>query len=316
MGGYDRPRRQRILLGERLKPTTSELETLREAGRIASNARNWAAETIKPGYLLRDLQEGMETMIREAGALPPFPAQTSRNTIAAHYCSSPSDKTRFEENDLVKIDVGAHIDGLIVDTGVSADLSDDGRWGGMIAAASDALDAAIAMCTPGLPVDDIGERVNEVISSAGFRPIINLTGHGLGHWTLHDAPQIPNAKLGLKGSLEAGSIFAIEPFATSGRGGVDDHGTPEVFMMEGRPKQSNKIDSDSLEAILEWNGLPIARRYFKNLPKKPFERTLKELIKQNVLRQFPPLVEVSNAHVGWKEHSIYLGPDGPEILTA
>ena len=153
-------------------PTPTELETLREAGSIASKARNWAAETITPGYLLRDLQEGMESIIRDAGALPPFPAQTSRNSVGAHYCSSPSDKTEFEENDLVKIDVGAHIDGLIVDTGVSADLSEDQRWKTMIGAASDALDAAIAMCSPNVDVEDIGERVEKVINAAGFKPVL------------------------------------------------------------------------------------------------------------------------------------------------
>ncbi|NQW20205.1 MAG: type II methionyl aminopeptidase [Chloroflexi bacterium] len=297
-------------------PTTAELETLREAGRIASNARNWAAETIKTGYLLRDLQEGMETIIREAGALPPFPAQTSRNKVAAHYCSSPTDNSRFEENDLVKIDVGAHIDGLIVDTGISADLSEDQRWKALIGAASDALDAAIGMCSPQLDVEDIGERVEEVITAAGFRPILNLTGHGLGRYTLHDTPQIPNARIGLKGSLEAGSIFAIEPFATSGRGYIKDDGKPEVFMLERTPKPSNKIDAESFEAIQSWKGLPIARRYFSDIPKKPFERTLKELIKQGAAREYPPLSEVTGHHVGWKEHSIWLGPDGPEVLTA
>ncbi|MEE8046693.1 MAG: M24 family metallopeptidase, partial [Dehalococcoidia bacterium] len=259
-------------------PSPAELETLREAGRIASNARNWAAETIKPGYLLRDLQEGMETMIREAGALPPFPAQTSRNKIAAHYCSSPSDKSKFEENDLVKIDVGAHIDGLIVDTGVSADLSRDERWAGLIRAASDALNAAIGMCAPDVDVEDIGERVEDVINAAGFWPILNLTGHGLGKYTLHDKPQIPNSRIGLKGALEAGSIFAIEPFATAGRGFIKDEGKPEVFMLERNPKPSNKIDAYSFVAIHSWRGLPIARRYFTDLPKKPFERTMKELI--------------------------------------
>ena len=297
-------------------PTTAELETLREAGKIASDARNWAAETIKPGYLLRDLQEGMETMIREAGALPPFPAQTSRNKIGAHYCSSPTDNTQFEENDLVKIDVGAHIDGLIVDTGISADLSLDNRWKSLIGAASDALDAAIAMCSPNVDVEDIGERVESVINSAGFVPIFYLTGHGLGRYTLHDSPQIPNARIGLKGSLEAGSIFAIEPFATSGEGYIKDDGKPEVFLLKRAPKPSNKIDAESLEAINSWRGLPIARRYFSDLPKKPFERTLKELIKQKVMQEYPPLIEVAGAHIGWKEHSIYLGPFGPEVLTA
>ncbi|MBT7466776.1 MAG: type II methionyl aminopeptidase [Chloroflexi bacterium] len=297
-------------------PTSAELETLREAGKIASNARNWAAETIKPGYLLRDLQEGMETMIREAGALPPFPSQTSRNKIAAHYCSSPTDNSRFEENDLVKIDVGAHIDGLIVDTGVSADLSEDQRWKSMIGAASNALDAAISMCLPNVEVEDIGERVEEVITKAGFKPVMNLTGHGLGKYTLHDQPQIPNARIGLEGSLEAGSIFAIEPFATSGRGYIKDDGKAEVFMLERPPKPSNKIDAEAFTEIESWRGLPIARRYFNDLPKKPFERTLKELIKQGAMREYPPLIEVTGHHVGWKEHSIWLGPMGPEILTA
>jgi methionyl aminopeptidase len=215
----------------------------------------------------------------------------------------------------VKIDVGAHIDGLIVDTGVSADLSADGRWGSLIGAAADALDAAIAMCAADIDVEDIGDRVDQVISNAGFNPVLNLTGHGLGRYTLHDKPQIPNARIGLKGSLEAGSIFAIEPFATSGEGYIDDEGKPEVFMLMRKPKPSNKIDSESLEAIESWRGLPIARRYFNELPKKPFERTLKELIKQKALREYPPLVEVTGEHVGWKEHSIWLGPDGAEVLT-
>ena len=125
------------------------LEIYRRAGRIAADARNWAAETIEPGMRLRDLQEGVEERIRDEGALPSFPAQTSRNNIAAHYCSSPTDETRYEEGDLVKIDLGAHIDGYPVDTGVSVDLSSDGRWRTLIGAASDALDAAI---------DTVGER--------------------------------------------------------------------------------------------------------------------------------------------------------------
>ncbi|MEK9675193.1 MAG: type II methionyl aminopeptidase [Chloroflexota bacterium] len=301
--------------GLRVIPTPEELEIFRKAGKIAADARNWAAQNIAPGVLLRELQKGMEERIRDAGALPSFPAQTSRNHVAAHYCSSPTDKTRFEENDLVKIDVGAHIDGYVTDTGVSVDLSRDGRWSSMIAAASDALDAAIAMCKPNVLVDDIGDRVGEVIDGAGFNPILNLTGHGLGHWTLHDRPQIPNVRIGAPGKLEAGFIFAIEPFATSGRGRVRDDGEPEVFRLTRQPKVSNKIDSEVLDSINEWNGLPIARRYFSHLPRKPFERTLKELTKQGVLDEYPPLVEGENDHVGWKEHTIYIGPDGPEVIT-
>ena len=68
---------------------THELAAYREAGRIASDCRNWASAQVRPGLLLRELQEGIEARIRDAGALPSFPAQTSRNEIAAHYCAFP-----------------------------------------------------------------------------------------------------------------------------------------------------------------------------------------------------------------------------------
>lgn len=292
------------------------LEIYRRAGRIASDARNWAAEAIKPGMLQRELQEGIEERIKAAGALPSFPAQTSRNNIAAHYCSSTTDQTRYEEGDLVKIDLGAHIDGYPVDTGVAVDLSADGRWRTLIAAASDALDAAIATVGDGVPVGKVGTAIEDTIRSAGFEPIMNLSGHGLARWELHATPQIPNhaQKGGTK--LKTGMIFAIEPFTTTGAGFVEDDGRPEIFRLERPPRPSNKLFQPMLDALDEWNGLPVAMRYFSDLPRKPVERTIVELVKQGVMHAYAPLVEVSDAFVGWKEHTIYLGEDGPEVITA
>ena len=296
-------------------PTPVELEAFREAARISAKARDWAALQVKPGVLLRDVQAGAEEVIRSEGAAPSFPAQTIRNEIAAHYCSSPSDSTTFEVNDLVKVDVGAHVDGYPADTGVSVDLSEDGKWASMIGAASGALDAAIAALRDGVRTGEIGAAVEEAILSTGFRPISNLTGHGLARWSLHSPPQIPNVIQRGGHEFKTGMVFAIEPFATSGVGLVRDLGTAEVFIERHAPQPSNKIDPDYLRDIESWNGLPVARRYFSEHPKKPFERCLEELVRQGALYAFQPLVEVSGAHVAWKEHTIYLGANGPEVLT-
>ena len=48
--------------------------------------------------------------------MPAFPAQTSRNECAAHYCSSPTDETVYEVGDVVKVDMGVHVDGWIADS--------------------------------------------------------------------------------------------------------------------------------------------------------------------------------------------------------
>lgn len=291
------------------------LEIYRRAGRIASAARNWAAETIKPGMKLRDLQEGVEERIRAAGALPSFPAQTSRNEIAAHYCSSPGDETRYETGDLVKIDIGAHIDGYPVDTGVSVDLSSDGRWKTLIAAASNALDAAIATVAEGVAVGTIGTEIENAIRATGFEPIMNLSGHGLARWELHSTPQIPNHSQNGGPRLRKGMIFAIEPFSTTGAGFVEDSGKAEIFRLEHPPRPSNKLFQPMMDALDGWHGLPVALRYFNDLPRKPVERTIAELVRQGVMHAYAPLVEVSGAYVGWCEHTIYLGEDGPEVIT-
>ena len=203
-----------------------------------------------------------------------------------------------------------------MDTGVSVDLSPAGRWADIIGVASAALDAAIAAVKDGEAVGAVGTAIGDLIDGRGYKPIYNLAGHGLGRWQLHSGFQIPNSAQRGGPRLQQGMIFAIEPFVTTGEGYVVDGGKAEVFMKSGEPTTSNKITRSALEAIDYWNGLPVARRYFRSEPRKPFERTLRELVRQGVVRDYPPLVEVSGAPVAWKEHTIYLGPDGPEVITA
>jgi len=248
--------------------------------------------------------------------MPSFPAQTSVNEIAAHYCSSPTDRTVFKENDLVKIDVGAHVDGYPTDTGVTVDLSGDGRWARLIGAASSALDAGIACLRDGVHTGEVGNVIEGAIKRAGFRSISNLTGHGLARWSLHATLQIPNVAQKGGPQLRTGMVFAIEPFATTGTGLVTDKGKAEVFSQAGDLPPAGACDAELLQAIRRWRGLPVARRYFREIPRNPFERCLRDLVKKEVLFSYSPLVEISGAPVAWKEHSIYLSDSGPQVLTA
>ena len=120
------------------------LDCHRRAGRIAKDCREWAVRSIRPGLLVRSVLETIEEMIRQRGAQPGFPAQSSRNSVAAHYCSPPEDDLAYQAGDCVKVDIGVHIDGYVADTAASVDLSEDGRWLPLIQASADALNAAIA----------------------------------------------------------------------------------------------------------------------------------------------------------------------------
>lgn len=292
------------------------LDCHRRAGKIAKECREWAAARIKPGVRVRDVLEGVEDLIRERGAQPGFPAQSSRNSVAAHYCSGIQDELTYEEGDCVKVDIGVHVDGYVADTATSVDLSTDGRWRTLIKASSDALAAAIATVGIGVRVGKVGAAIERTIMAAGFQPVRNLTGHGVGRWKVHTPPQIPNYGENGGSILQEHMVFAIEPFACNGRGYIKERGRAEVFMMVSPPKKAKGLDRDVLKAIEAWRGLPVARRYFRDMDSNAVEDTLSKLTKQGSLMRYPPLVEEDGVMVAQTEHSLYLGPEGVEILTA
>jgi methionyl aminopeptidase len=300
-----------------LQPSDKQaLDCFRRAGRIAAECRNWAVQNIRPGVEVRHVLESIEQMIRDRGAQPGFPAQSSRNSVAAHYCSPPGDKLCYEVGDCVKVDIGVHVDGYVADTAATVDLSTDGRWKGLIKASSDALAAAIATVGDGVPVGEIGAAIERTIVRAGYQPVRNLTGHGLGRWKVHTPPQIPNQAESGGGRLHTGMVFAIEPFACTGRGYISERGRAEVFMMVRPPTRAKGLDRDVLRDIESWRGLPIARRYFAHRDPDLVEEALAKLKRQGSLMPYPPLVEEDGVMVAQTEHSIHLGADGVEILTA
>ena len=81
-----------------------DIEKLRQSGRISARALAHGRAMIVPGAKLEDIQRAVEAKIRELGGQPAFPAQISRNHIAAHYCSPPGDPTVIGPQDIVKLD--------------------------------------------------------------------------------------------------------------------------------------------------------------------------------------------------------------------
>ena len=258
----------------------------------------------------------IEQRIYEKGGVPAFPAQSSRNHVAAHFCTGLDEPESYEVGDCVKVDLGVHVDGYIADSALTVDLSEDGRWGDLIQASRDALAAAINLAEPGRKVGEIGAAVERTIVGAGFQPVRNLTGHGLARWKVHTSPHIPSYAERTKATLDEGSVIAIEPFACTGRGMIREEGRAEVFMLVRPPKKAKALDKEVLGAITSWRGLPIARRYFRDFEAETVDATFSALIRQGSLMRYPPLVEQPGVMVAQTEHTLYLGPDGVEILTA
>jgi len=293
-----------------------DLEKLRRSGFISATAREECKLMIQPGAKLEAIARRAEEIIRDMGGEPAFPAQLSRNNIAAHYCSFPGDPEEVQPGDIIKLDCGTHVDGYVTDNAVTVDLQ-AGPDSALVAATRSALDNAISVMGPGASITEVGQQIESTIQAFGFTPVYNLTGHGVARWIIHCSPSIPNYPDARAGFLKAGQTVACEPFACDGKGYIEEAGKAEVFGLSRKPKPKDKLPDDLVAALDAIHGLPFARRTLRRHldSDKRVEECLKLLQKRKLYHGYPPLVEKPGVRVAQTEHTIFIHEDRAEVLT-
>ncbi len=294
----------------------NELKNYLEAARVAASVRAIAQDLVKPGVTLLSVAEALENEIIAAKAKPAFPINISLNAAAAHYTPKAGDEKVFGEKDLVKIDVGVHVNGFINDSAISIDLS--GENAKLVEASERALENAISVMRAGKNSRDVGAEIQKTIEEFGFKPIENLCGHSLEAFSIHAGIEIPNVPRG-NHVFEEGEVFAIEPFATTGAGRVEEGSVCEIYSVANpknvRLPQSRKL----LEiALNDFHVLPFAKRWLaKRMSLPSAELALNDLLRQDVLREYPVLVEVNaalDALVSQAEVTVLVEKDSVRVL--
>ncbi len=260
------------------------IESYEKAGKIVSQVRKDAIKIIKDELLILDLVEFVENEIEKAGAGIAFPCNVSVNEMTAHYTAPFNDKTKITTGDLVKLDLGAHIDGYIADSAITVMVPGKGleekydddiinKNKEMIESSDAGLEAAINTVKPGVEIGKIGKAVQEAINSYGFNPISNLTGHSLEQWNLHSGLSIPSVDDKSTTKLKEGDVIAIEPFATDGVGWVTD--TPNTYIfrfLKDKPFRMAHTTKVLSEIKTNYNTLPFSIRW---LTKKIQSKSIK-----------------------------------------
>src|SRR2546428_13593828 len=106
-------------------------EKLRRAGRVAAEARRLGASLCKEGAPLLEIAESVEALMRSRGAPPAFPTCLSIDHIAAHYSPVHDDRIALKRGNVVKLDLGAQVDGYIADTAEAA-AGGSRKWSGLV----------------------------------------------------------------------------------------------------------------------------------------------------------------------------------------
>lgn len=292
------------------------LEKYVKAGKIAAQALEYGASMIKPGAIIRDVLDKVEDFIKEQDAGIAFPAQISINEVAAHFCPTLDDDTAFTEFDVVKLDVGAHVDGYVGDNAVTVNLdTKNDSKNKLVEASKAARDAAIKLVKAGTTPRQLGKAIEHEIVKRGFLPIRNLSGHGLAQYQIHTSPNIPNYDGGEETPLQAGQVIAIEPFASTGKGLIYNADTPTLYALSAVKGVRSPIARQVLERIKTYEGLPFTTRWLEKEFGSKARLGLSQLKQAGVIHDYPPLPDEGKGVVSQSEHTVLVKEDGCRILT-
>ncbi|KAA1466634.1 methionine aminopeptidase [Dentipellis sp. KUC8613] len=205
----------------RLSLGSSAERRLRNAASLAKKTLDYAGTLVKVGVTTDAIDAAVHEYIISHSAYPSpllysgFPKSccTSVNNVIVH---GIPDERPLEDGDIVNIDITIYLDGFHGDTSrmfLVGDVDEAGR--DLVDATSEALDAGISVCGPGVKFREIGSVIHELAARRGYSVSSEFTGHGIGEvfhrppWVLHHRNFEPEI-------MQPGHCFTIEPCLIQG----------------------------------------------------------------------------------------------------
>eukprot|EP00760_Papus_ankaliazontas_P031156 PhM_4_TR5193/c2_g1_i2/m.46754/K01265/map; methionyl aminopeptidase len=305
---------------------------LRRAAEVHRQVRQWAHTWIKPGMLLIDIADGIESklaqLIEKDGlqAGQAFPTGCSVNHIAAHWTANSGDKTVLTYDDVVKFDFGTHINGRIIDSAWTVNFNPtfDPLKEAVRAATEEGVKAAgidVRLCDIGAAIQEVMESHEIEIGGKVYpvKSIRNLNGHSIDPYVIHADKSVPIVKGGEATKMEEGEQYAIETFGSTGRGIVIDDLECSHYM---RPKHGRAIPirGDKARKLLAhidrtYSTLAFCRKWLDREGQDRHVLALKELCEAGAVDKYPPLCDIKGSYTAQFEHTILLRPTCKEVLS-
>lgn len=327
---------------ERVSGDLSVSERVRDMRRAAEchrQARRHIQPLIKPGIKLIDLCEGIENKIVELFGENNlrsgigFPVGVSLNNIAAHDSANPMDKRILLYDDVCKIDYGTHVGGNIIDCAFTAAFNP--KYDKLLEATKEGTWTGIKMAGPDALISDITKEIQEVIESYEVEidgkvhkvtAVTNLGGHNIEPYTIHAGKLVlgsmnNNFSKTDKTRMQAGECFAIETFASTGKGTMMvDHNIPVNHYMINKNAPRVNLRLGISKQLYGWikkerSTLPFCTRWLYKQFGNKYKMGLNELVKNNIVTAYPALLDTPGTYTSQLEHTIYLHDYGKEVIS-
>jgi len=314
------------------------LNDYRHAAEAHRQTRQWAQKNIKPGQTMIEIAEGIEDSVRalvghqgleEGDALKAgmgFPLGLSINHCAAHYNPNAGNKMVLQQDDVLKVDIGVHVNGWIVDSAFT--MAFNPRYDPLLEAVKAATNEGIKHAGIDARLGEIGGYIQEVMESYEvelngtthpIKPIRNLNGHTILPYSIHGTKSVPIVKSNDQTKMEEGDVFAIETFGSTGNRYVHEEGECSHYALRtDAPKVDLRISSaKNLLNVIKKNfgTIPWARRYLDRLGQEKYLLGLNNLVQNGIVEAYPPLVDKKGSYTAQYEHTILIRPTVKEVIS-
>ncbi|CDO73088.1 hypothetical protein BN946_scf185007.g142 [Trametes cinnabarina] len=308
---------------------------IRRAAEVHRQVRQYARKYIRPGLRMIDIAEtiedGVRALVEENGLESGigFPTGLSLNHVAAHYSPNPGDTLVLGEKDVLKVDIGVHVQGHICDSAFT--LSFDPTYDPLLEAVRAATETGVREAGIDVRLGELAGYIQETMESyevevngktLPVKPIYGLSGHSIIPYQIHGGrhgKSVHSIRNDDQTKMEEGEYFAIETFGSTGRGKVIEQGECSHYSraIDVPPVDLRLNSAKSLLKSINKNfgTLPFCRRYLQRAGEKNYLLALNNLVAQGVLNDHPPLCDVRGSMTAQFEHTILLRPTCKEVVS-
>jgi methionyl aminopeptidase len=212
-----------------IRKSPAELELMARAGAVVAEVHEVVRDALAPGRSTAQLDAIAEAEVRHRGAVPSFkgyrgfPATlcTSVNDQVVH--GIPSRDVVLAEGDLVKVDLGAVVEGYHADSAATWIVGEpgDARTRELVDVTRAALWEGLLAAVEGGRLGDISAAIERRGAAHRLGVVREYVGHGIGR-ALHEEPSVPNhGRPGRGLRLASGLVLAVEPMFNAGAAETD-----------------------------------------------------------------------------------------------
>ncbi len=272
-----------------------------------------------------------------------FPVGVSVNNICAHdTCLDKNDKRGFNlEKDLIKIDFGVHIDGIIIDNAFTYTRNPD--FSLLVQASEEMVKTIISSVKKDVKIIWLQEKADKILENFNrehdteFVAISSLAGHQIDRYKIHaNEKQLIYANNLVSGNsqerIKGDSYYAIEFFVSNGTSRFPEMDKDNIthFMVNyNKYTRFNKMkiynkNYDSVREIIvnNFKTLPFCQRFIQkntNIQSKEINEILDYFFEQGILTKYPAVLDLdSDVRVSQFEHTIFVPNDSSknaEVLS-